>query len=124
MRITPKYFRIEPGGDTLILSAVGSINMLLEDDMREECVALIDQLSEHNATNMVIDLGGVDYFGSVMLELMVVLWKHVRTGTGQFVVCNVPTVGKQVLHTTKLDSLWTIFPSCQEAMAFLNSGDD
>ncbi len=123
MRITPKYFRVEPSGQTLVFSAISSINMLFEDEVREECAALIDQLSQRHATNAVIDLGSVDYFGSVMLELMVALWKHVKTGTGKFVVCNVPTVGEQVLHTAKLDTLWTIFPSREEALATLHSED-
>ena len=95
--------------------------MLFDDEIREECVLLIDQLSQHNATNLVIDLGAVDHFGSVMLELMVILWKHIKKGTGKFVICNVPTVGKQVLQTTKLDTLWTILPSREEALKFVNS---
>ncbi|MBP90115.1 MAG: hypothetical protein CMJ64_25980 [Planctomycetaceae bacterium] len=63
----------------------------------------------------------MDQFGSVMLELMVILWKHIKTGTGKFVVCNVPAVGKEVLQTTKLDTLWTILPSREEALTFVNS---
>ena len=121
MRNIPKYFRIEPSDDTLILSAVGRINMLSDEEVREECTLLIDQLSQNNATNLVIDLGAVDHFGSVMLELMVVLWKHIKTGTGKFVICNVSSVGKQVLHATKLSTLWTILPSRAEALTFVHS---
>ncbi len=121
MRNIPKYFRIEPSDDTLILSAVGRINMLLDEEVREECTLLIDQLSQNNATNLVIDLGAVDHFGSVMLELMVILWKHIKTGTGKFVVCNVSTIGKQVLHATKLETLWTILPSREESLTFMRS---
>ncbi len=123
MGITPKYFRVESSGQTLIFSAVGSIHMLLEDEVREECAALIDQISQHHAANAVIDLGSVDYFGSIMLELMVALWKQVKTGTGKFVVCNVSTVGQQVLHTSKLDTLWTILSSREKALATLHSED-
>ena len=59
MRNIPKYFRVEPSDDTLILSAVGSIDMLLDEEVREECDLLVEQLSHHNATNLVIDLGAV-----------------------------------------------------------------
>ncbi len=119
MRNVPKYFRVEPSDNTLIFSAASSINMLFEEEVREECALLIDQLSQHNATNLVIDLGAVDHFGSVMLELMVILWKHIKTGTGKFVVCNVSTIGKQVLHATKLETLWTILPSREESLTFM-----
>ena len=111
----------EPSDDTLILSAVSSINMLLDVEVREECDLLVEQLSHHSATNLVIDLGAVDHFGSVILELMVDLWKHIKTGTGKFVVCNVPAVGKQVLRVTNLDTLWTILPSREEALMFMHS---
>ena len=121
MRNVPQYFHVEPSDKTLVISAVSSINMLFDDEVRDECDFLIDQLSQHNATNLVIDLGSVDQFGSVMLELMVILWKHIKTGTGKFVVCNVPAVGKEVLQTTKLDTLWTILPSREEALTFVNS---
>ena len=118
MRNIPKYFRVESSDDTLILSAVSSINMLLDEEVREECTLLIDQLSEHNATNVVIDLGAVDHFGSIILELMVILWKRTKTGKGKFVVCSVSAVGQQVLQTTKLDGLWTILPTREEALTF------
>ncbi len=121
MRSVPKYFRVDPSDNTLILSALSNINMLLGEQVHEEFDLLIDQLSQHNATNLVIDLGVVDHFGSVMLELMVNLWKHIKTGTGKFVVCNVSAVGKQVLHATKLETLWTILPSREEALTFVNS---
>ncbi len=121
MRNIPKYFRVEASDNTLIFSAASSINMLFEEEVREECALLIDQLSQHNATNLVIDLGAVDHFGSVMLQLMVDLWQHIKTAKGKFVVCNVPVVGKQVLHTTKLGALWTILPSREEALTFVHS---
>ncbi len=120
MRNMPKYFRVEPSDNTLILSPASNINMLFEEEVREECALLIDQLSQHDAKTLVIDLGAVDHFGSVMLELMVDLWKHIKTGTGKFVVCNVQAVGKQVLQTTKLDTLWTILPSLEEALTFVH----
>ncbi len=121
MRNIPKYFRVEPSDDTLILSAMSSINMILDQEVREECDLLVEQLSHHSATNLVIDLGAVNHFGSVMLELMVILWKHLKSGTGKFVVCNVSTIGKQVLHATKLETLWTILPSREESLTFMRS---
>ena len=48
--------------DTLILSAVGSIDMLLDEEVREECDLLVEPLSHHTATNLVIDLDIEIYF--------------------------------------------------------------
>lgn len=50
MRNKPKHFRVEPSNNAIILSAVSSIKMLFEEDVREECDLLIDQVSQDNAT--------------------------------------------------------------------------
>ena len=66
MRFTPKFFRVEPSDGTLTFIAIGSITTLSEDEVHDECRLLVDQLTEHNATNAVIDLGaeeGVEGIG-------------------------------------------------------------
>ena len=121
MRNIPKYFHVEQSSYTIVLSAVSNINVLSDEAVREECGLLIDQISQHNTTNLVIDLEAVDQFDSIIVELMVILWKHIKTSTGKFVVCNVSAAGKQALQTTKLGSLWTIVPSREEALTFADS---
>jgi anti-anti-sigma factor len=113
----PKYFRVEPSGDTLVLSTVSNIDGLFEDHMQEECDALLNEVAQRQAKHAVIDLGSLDYFGSLMLQLLVVVWKRLDAMGGKLVVCNVSSVGKQVLETTKLDSIWEILPSREEALA-------
>ena len=121
MRNIPKYFFVEHSDEALVFSAIGSINLLMEQEVNDECALLIEQLSQHSASNLVIDLGAIDHFGSIMLELMVVLWKHIKAEQGKFAVCNVPEIGQQVLSTTKLDTLWTVFPTREEALEFMRS---
>jgi len=107
---------VEPSGDTLVLSTVGDMDGMFEDRMYEECDALLNEVAQRQAKHAVIDLGSLDYFGSLMLQLLVVLWKRVHAGGGKLVVCNVSSVGKRVLQTTKLDSIWAILQSREEAL--------
>ena len=104
----PKYFTVEQADDAVIFSAVGSIGGLVEDAARTEWDALLKQLEEANATHVVIDLGVLDYFGSIMLELLVVLWKRVSAKGGKLALCNVSPVGLEILQTAKFDTLWPI----------------
>jgi anti-anti-sigma factor len=121
MRNIPKYFQVEPSDNTLILSARTSVKMLTDKELREECHLVFDQLSQYNATNLVIDLWELDHYDSVLLEFFVILWKHIKIGTGKFVVCNVSDFGKQTLRATKFDTLWTISSSREEALTFSRS---
>lgn len=112
----PKYFRIFQEGDTLIFAAVTPIGGLVEDEARAEWDALLGELSEQGAKNAVMDLGALDYFGSIVLELMVVLWKRVSAQGGRLAICNVSAVGQEILRTAKFDTIWPIVRTRDEAL--------
>ncbi len=117
----PKYFTIERSNDTVIFSAIGSIGGLVEDAARSEWDALLAQLETAGSKHAVIDLGALDYFGSIMLELLVVLWKRVSSKGGKLVLCNVSPIGLEILHTAKFDTLWPILTNREEALAAVRS---
>ena len=119
----PKFFRVEQQGDTLIFSAVGNMGSLVEDDVREEWDRLLKQLDDHNAKNAVIDLGALDYFGSIMLELLVVLWKRVSSRRGKLAICRVSEVGKEILQTAKFHTIWPIVATRDEALAAVGTAE-
>ncbi|MBC8354652.1 MAG: STAS domain-containing protein [Planctomycetes bacterium] len=112
----PRYFTVEQADDTVIFSAIGSIGGLVEDAARTEWDALLNQLDAANATHAIIDLGALDYFGSIMLELLVVLWKRVSAKGGKLALCNVSPVGLEILQTAKFDTLWPIVAQRDEAL--------
>jgi anti-anti-sigma factor len=113
---TPKYFRVEQDGDTLVFSAIDSIGGLVEDEARVEWDALLEQLSEQGSKHAIMDLGALDYFGSIVLELIVVLWKRVSAQGGRLAVCNVSAVGLEILKTAKFDTIWPIVPTREDAL--------
>lgn len=114
--LKPKFFRVDHHGDTLVFVAMGSLGSLVEDDVRDEWDALIQQLEIHQAKNAVIDLGTLDYFGSIMLELLVVLWKRVSARHGKLALCGVSEVGKEILHTARFHTIWPIVETREEAL--------
>ena len=117
----PKYFTVEQVGDTVIFRAIGSIGGLVEDAARTEWDALLHQVEVANAKHAVIDLGALDYFGSIMLELLVVLWKRVDSKGGKLSLCNVSPVGLEILQTAKFDTLWPIVPDRDDALIAVQS---
>jgi anti-anti-sigma factor len=117
----PRFFRVESIGETLVFTAANNMGSLVEDDVRDEWEALLKEFDLHNAKNAVIDLGALDYFGSILLELMVVLWKRVSAKHGKLVICNVSQVGKEILQTAKFHTIWPIVATRDEALAAIGS---
>ena len=111
-----RYFTVENAGDVVIFSAVGSIGGLVEDAARTEWDALLAPGGSANAQHAIVDLGALDYFGSIMLELLVVLWKRVSVNGGKLAICKASPVGLEILQTAKLNTLWPIVPSREDAM--------
>jgi len=112
-----KRFTIDSQGDTLIVSAARDVGTLAEDELREEWDELLERLDQYNTKHAIIDLTELDYFGSIMLYLMVRLWKRVSAGGGKLAICNVSKVGEEILKTANFDTLWPIVSSREEALA-------
>ena len=117
----PKFFKVERNDNALIICAIANTHGLVEDEVRDECDSLLEQIEKNETKHAIIDLEALDYFGSIMLELMVVVWKRVNKAGGKFAVCNVSKVGQEILKTAKFDSIWPILGSRQEAIENVNS---
>ena len=93
-----------------------AIGALEADAIREEWADVLSRLDSDEAKHIVIDLEALGYFGSIVLELVVVLWKRLSARGGRLAFCNVSTVGLEILQAAKFDKIWPIASSRQEAI--------
>ncbi len=114
-------FHIERVGATLIVSPQRSVTSLSDDAVKLELAGLLELLDAGDVSNIVFDFGNIDYCGSSMLEAMRRMWKSLPQGKGQMVVCRVNNVLYDILHVTRFDTLWPIFPSREEALQAVGS---
>jgi anti-anti-sigma factor len=112
-----RFFIIDKDGETLIVSPVRELGSFSEDEVRNEWDKLLDYLDHSQTTRVVLDLSKLTYFGSTMLEMMVVLWKRLSGKQGKLAICSVSTVGREILHIAKFDTIWPICDTRQEALA-------
>jgi anti-anti-sigma factor len=82
----------------------------------------MDQLDQLGFRNILLDFEGTDYYGSTALGLFLKLWKRVRSLDGNMAFCNVSEHEREVLRLTRLDSLWPICGTREEALETLQSG--
>jgi anti-sigma B factor antagonist len=111
--------QVELDGDVAVVTPRKSIGSLMDLEMREEWLQLREQIGERGVRFIVIDLTHLSYFGSSVLDWMIGLWKQVKAKGGGLALVNVSAVGKEILHTANLDSVWTISATREQAIGLL-----
>ena len=109
-------FEIETLNHTIIVVPTVNLNEF-EFERIEAGAEEILRLLEHAPTkNLVVDFHKIDYLGSTALSFFVKLWKRVSKQNGHLALCNVSENEKEILKTTRLDNLWPVCGSREEAM--------
>jgi anti-sigma B factor antagonist len=69
---------------------------------------------------LVLDFLQTTHIGSSFIELLVRAWKRLNQRNGTMVLCSVQPFCREVLQITRLDSLWTMYPTEEEAVSALS----
>lgn len=114
-----RFIIVENEGDVLIVSPVRELGSFAEDEVRDEWDKLLNYIADTQTQRVILDLSHLGYFGSTMLEMMVVLWKRLSAKQGRFAICCVSPVGREILHIAKFDTIWPIRSTRAEAIQAL-----
>jgi anti-sigma B factor antagonist len=114
-----QIFARESHGKTLVINPLIHLGSLHEPEIVHETEDLLDFLKQSSSTNLLIDLAQGNYLGTAMLGAMVKLWKRVSQHGGQLALCNVSEGVLMVLRATKLQTVWPIYGTREEAIAAL-----
>jgi serine/threonine-protein kinase RsbW len=107
---------VERVGDTLVITALADLGELEFQQIGSEARHVLDLVSDPSVRNIVLDFQQTAYYGSSALGFFVRLWKKVSSRGGRIACCNLSPVEKEILRFTRLDSLWPICVSREEAM--------
>jgi anti-anti-sigma factor len=109
-------FAVDRVGDTLVVTALADLGELEYPQIESGARHVYDLLNDPSVRNTVLDFQQTAYYGSSALAFFVRLWKKVSTRHGRMAFCNLSHQEKEILRLTKLDSLWPICGSREEAM--------
>jgi anti-anti-sigma factor len=76
---------------------------------------VIDSILKKEFKRVVLDISGVDWMNSTGLALLVRAYTTLREGGCTMHVAGASAAVKSVLHTTKLDGIFGLFPNVAEA---------
>jgi anti-anti-sigma factor len=103
-------------GDTLVVTPLADLGELEYQQIESGARHVCDLLNDPSVTNIVLDFQQTAYYGSSALGFFVRLWKRVSRRHGRMAFCNLSPQEKEILRLTRLDSLWLICGSREEAM--------
>ena len=112
-----QIFARESYGNTLVLKPLIQLGSLHEPEIVHETEDLLDVLIHSPSANLVIDLERGDYLGTAMLGAFVKLWKRVSQRGGRLALCNISENVEEVLRITKLQTVWPIYGTRDQALA-------
>lgn len=109
-------FAREMHGNNLLLNSQTQLGSLLEPEIVQETAELLELINTSRPANLVIDLSQSDYLGTVMLSAVLRLWKRIAERGGNMALCNVSQKVVQILRFSRLDTIWTICGSRDQAL--------
>lgn len=116
MGTAANYFNIVRDGDTLIVSQTADLRESIFEAHHEATTGLLASLDEGTTRHVVWDFGNTQTVGSTALGFFVKLWKCVCERRGKMAFCNLSAYEKEILHVTKMDRLWPLCDTLEDAV--------
>jgi anti-anti-sigma factor len=112
-------FDVKRQGDMFVITPCANLGELAFQQIEASATEILGLLQQSAAPRVVVDFGNTQYFGTTALAFFLKLWKRVRTHGGNLAFCNVSDLEKEILKLTRLDRLWIICGSKDEAIGAL-----
>ena len=84
--------------------------------------AILEAADRAEPPRLLVDLSHPKFFGSAVIEILGEAWKRVRERGGVFSLCGVAPYCAEVLRVTRLDRVWAMYPTRDEAVRALSEG--
>jgi anti-anti-sigma factor len=110
-------FAIEQHDDTLLVVPVRDLRELECQWIEAGARDVLELLNGSAVRKVILDFHRTDTFGSTALSFFLRLWKAVTGRHGRLAFCNVSAHETEILRVTRLDRLWPVCLSRDEAVA-------
>jgi anti-sigma B factor antagonist len=93
---------------------------LMDQKEADQMMAVLEQeLGEQTGMNVLLDMSQLQYMNSTGLNILISVLTRTRKGGGEVLISGLSTGVKQLFMVTKLDTVFTIKGTVDEAMASL-----
>ena len=110
-----KAINIEQNNDVVIVTFnIASISSVPE--IEQIAAQLRDFVDESRPQRIIVDFTGVKFFSSLMLGVLVDIWKKLRDNDGVIAISGINLGLTRVFKITNLDKLFKSFPDLDSAV--------
>jgi anti-anti-sigma factor len=113
----PLLFEIEEFDNVLVVTPSADLRELDYQQIEQAGRKVLHMLADKQARSVVIDFRRTDYYGSTALAFFLSVWRAVRSRGGHLAFCHVSEHEMQVLSLMRLDTLWSVCDTREEALA-------
>jgi anti-anti-sigma factor len=103
-----------------VLSLDKSYDALDDEHLESLSRMLLEQVETSPQPRLVLDFAKTEYMGSRVLEILFRAWKRVNARGGRMVLCGLSPFCAEVIHVTRLDTIWPIEPHRKAALDYIN----
>jgi anti-anti-sigma factor len=101
----------------LVVAPMSPIGSLCAADVRREAQDLMAEVHAEGVAKVIFDMDRAEYFGSQVIELMILVWRYLAPARGTLVLCRLSPAAREMLHIVGLDTLWPICDTIEQALA-------
>jgi anti-sigma B factor antagonist len=116
-------FRIERHGEVAVLIPSPKVEEMHEALIQQAAKLVISSLKEDPPTGIIIDLSGVNYFGSVFVSFLLRCHMFARKQGTEIVLAGASEPARELLHLLDLETVWAMYSSRQEAIEAIGASD-
>jgi anti-anti-sigma factor len=112
-----RVYLVDLVGDTLVVKPRGDAAGFSIQAVNSEMATIMGIARDPAVKHLIVDLGGGNYFGSIILGSLVQLNQQIRTQGGRAGLCAASTDMQDVLRLMKLDQMWEMFPTLSAGLS-------
>ena len=117
MKTFKQVFDIEWTDGVMVIVPREDLRELEFQDIDAGAREVLGRFNARQVGNVVVDLERTDYCGSTALGFFVALHQAVVARHGRLAFCNVSEHEREIMRLARLDTLWSICTTRQEALA-------
>ncbi|MEK6236105.1 MAG: STAS domain-containing protein [Planctomycetales bacterium] len=119
---TTKIFELEQDGEIVIVVPQIDMGEFGYLELEKDAQVILDQLAQSPPKHLVLDFHKTEYFGSTALSLFVRMWRLVSKNEGQMLLCSLSQAEQDILKSTRLSQIWTVFPDRETTLQAVREG--
>jgi anti-sigma B factor antagonist len=118
-----EYFQVHRRGDIMIVIPSPEIEQLPTSITDTAAQVVLAPLKARPATNVIVDLSRVHFFGSEFISFLLRCHVIVKKEACEMVLAGVSDRIRELLRQTALDTLWAIYDSRAQALEALGGSE-